>query len=368
MKQEITSMGQELLRLHEHMCEEWPKLLRVAIALYDQPSDLIHTFVKSSSDIQALEHYSVTLSSVPSLQKVAEKKEPRLIQDLSIFKDSPSIHSKALLEADYKSSFTVPLYLNNKLIGFSFYDSTDSNYFTEKLQQYLIDYSRLMESILISELLPIKALIGMVQTTKEITKFRDEETGEHLIRMAYYVELIATELSNTYDISDEEIEYMRLYAPLHDIGKIAISDDILMKPGVLTPKEYEIIKTHVDEGVRMVDIIVKNFDFQQLHHIDILYSVVSEHHERYDGSGYPKGLKETDISLAGKICAIADVFDAMVSRRVYHRATDPEKVFEYLLERRGTLFDPECVDAFIKCKEKVLKIHEQFKDTLNFKN
>lgn len=265
-----------------------------------------------------------------------------------------------------KGSYTVPLYLNNKLLGFIFYDASEVDYFSDLLISHLVDYSRLIESLIISEILPIKSLIGMINTTRELTQFRDEETGKHLTRMAHYVELIALEVADKYNISDEEIEYMWLYAPLHDIGKIAIPDEILTKPAKLTPQEYKIIQTHVDEGIKMLDMIVKNFDFQEIHHIDILRQIIGEHHERIDGSGYPKALKGDEISVVGKITAIADVFDAMSSHRIYSDAMDLDYVFDYLDTNKGTLFDEDCVNAFISKKEQLIDIYEKFHESKRF--
>ncbi len=122
------------------------------------------------------------------------------------------------------------------------------------------------------------------------------------------------------------------------------------------------MKMHVIEGNKMLKMITENFDFQQLHHLDILQQIVSEHHERIDGSGYLKGLKDDEISIVGRITAVADVFDAMSSRRVYSEPIDIDEVFKYMRSIRSTLLDKDCVDSLIKQKVKVLEIFNKFQD------
>jgi len=362
MKNKFHSISDELLVLHEHLRKKWPKLRRVAIALYDNETDMLHSFIRSSQHKDILNHYSYKLSEVGSLLEIAQTNKPRIIENLNVLTKSPTQHSQELIGNGFESSFTVPLYLNENLLGFIFFDATATKYFTTAIQESLLDYARLLESLIISEVLPIKSIQGLVKTTRQIAKVRDEETGNHLARMSHYMELIALELAQTHGFNDEEIEYMWFYASLHDIGKIAIPDAILMKPGKLTKEEFEIIKTHIEEGMKIFDMIVKNFNFQQLHHINILKQIISEHHERLDGSGYPKGLKSDEISILGKISAVADVFDALSSPRVYHDALSVEDSLAYLKENTGTLFDEECVDALIVNSERVREIHTMFLD------
>lgn len=365
MKNDFKTITEELFQLHDNIREQWPSIARVAVALYDEKTDKLHTFVKSSDDMSLLNNYSIPLSDVPSLLELADSGECRVLQNLANLRTRKSEHSKVVGE-HFKASYTEPFYMGDKLLGFVFFDADKEEYFDEELQSHLHAYSRLIESLIISEMLPIKALIGMVDTAKEITNVRDSETGKHLIRVARYTELIATELATEFELTDEQIEYMASYAPLHDIGKIAIPDRILLKPGRLDEEEYKIMQTHVVEGLKMLDMIINNFSFQKLHYIDLLKDVVSAHHERWDGSGYPEGLSGNDIPVAGRIVAVADVFDALASDRVYRAALPFEEVVQYLNDKKGIEFDPRCVDALIKNKEQVLKIKEEFKDDFDY--
>jgi len=362
VKNKFHSISDELIILHEHLRKKWPKLVRIAVALYDSETDMLHTFIRSSQHKDILNHYSYKLSEISSLLEISQTNKPRIIENLEVLAKSSTQHSQELIANGFHSSFTVPLYLNEHLLGFVFFDATETKYFTTTIQSTLLDYARLLESLVISEVLPIKSIKGLVKTTREITKARDEETGEHLTRMSHYVELIALELAEKYGFSDEEIEYMWFYASLHDIGKIAIPDAILMKPGKLTKEEFKIIKTHVNEGIKIFDMIVKNFDFQKLYYLSILKQIISEHHERLDRSGYPKGLKSNEISIVGKITAVADVFDALSTPRVYHNGLSIKDTFTYLKKHTGTLFDEECVNALMVNEERVREIHTMFPD------
>ena len=149
------------------------------------------------------------------------------------------------------------------------------------------------------------------------------------------------------------MELLEISAMLHDVGKIKISDVILNKPGRFTPEEYEIMKKHAPYGGEIVkDILGKNADEELL---QITSSVARYHHEKWDGSGYPEGLKGEEIPLCARIMAVADVFDALVSKRVYKDAMMMDKAFQILERDAGRHFDPEIVEVFVKLREEVEK-------------
>jgi len=354
-------ISKEVDLMYQQLHCQFPGLCRMAVALYEEESDILHAFLKSPAHSSILTHYSEFLSNVPSLQAIADRGEPRVIHDLSN-PESHTFHRQALTSVGIKSSYTVPLYLGDKLLGFVFFDSDLPSYFSHKRLSHLTIYTRLLEALLIMDILPVKSLMGMVSSTKRLTGFKDGETGKHIGRVSAYVELIATELSDELNLSDEFIEYLWLYAPLHDIGKIAVADEVLLKPERLTAFEYEQMKKHVVAGSEMIAQIIDDFDFGSLHHIEILKNVIGSHHERWDGEGYPEGLKGAEIPLEGRIMAVADVFDALSSSRVYRDAYTLEETFEYILKNSGIMFDPKCVDAFLKQKERVVTIHKHFKE------
>ncbi|MCE1239077.1 MAG: response regulator [Azonexaceae bacterium] len=182
-------------------------------------------------------------------------------------------------------------------------------------------------------------------------EFRDPETGAHIQRMAHYSLIIARGLG----LDDEKCKLILQAAPMHDVGKIGIPDYILLKPGRLNPEEFEVMKRHAMIGHELLKDSGSEI-------MQAGAEVALTHHEKYDGSGYPKGLKGTAIPLFGRIVAVADVFDALTSERPYKKAWSLDDACRLLEEGRGRHFDPLCVEAFLAGWEDVLDIRQQFRD------
>ena len=184
---------------------------------------------------------------------------------------------------------------------------------------------------------------------------RNGETGVHVINTRKYVELIVNYLmeNNMYPetISKEYAENLISTSILHDVGKISISDTILNKPGKLTPEEYDTMKTHTTVGDRMIDDVFGDSLDENM--LNVLHDVVYCHHETWDGKGYPRGLRKTEIPLAGRIMAVADVFDALVSDRVYKKGYSIEESYNILIADAGAHFDPDLIDAFVAIRPQV---------------
>ncbi|HHD78765.1 MAG TPA: HD domain-containing protein [Epsilonproteobacteria bacterium] len=192
------------------------------------------------------------------------------------------------------------------------------------------------------ELIHIMSIVG---------ERRSKETGNHVKRVAAYTKLLA----ELYGMDKEEAYILGEASPMHDIGKIAIPDAILNKPARLNLEEWEIMKTHTQLGYEML----KNSPRRLLKTAAI---VAYEHHERYDGKGYPRNLKGEDIHIYGRIVALVDVFDALNSKRVYKDAWKKEDVFKHLVEEKGKHFDPNLVEILLQNKEQFLQIDKQYKD------
>ncbi|MDE2343811.1 MAG: response regulator [Betaproteobacteria bacterium] len=182
-------------------------------------------------------------------------------------------------------------------------------------------------------------------------EFRDAETGNHILRMARYSRLIAEGVG----LPQARCELIEMAAPMHDIGKIGIPDHILLKPGRLTTEEYEIMKTHPMIGYKILQESPSNILNQGA-------QIALGHHEKYDGSGYPLGLKGNAIPLEARIVAVADVFDALTSIRPYKKAWINEDALGYLKDNSGKHFDPACVDAFLTQFSKITLVQEQLRD------
>lgn len=182
-------------------------------------------------------------------------------------------------------------------------------------------------------------------------EYRDEDTGNHVIRMARYSRIIAEKMGFT----KEEADVLEMAAPMHDIGKIGIQDKILLKEGKLTPDEYEIMKTHTSIGHE----ILKDSPSKYLQ----LGAIIAlNHHEKYDGSGYPQGLSKEEIPLVARIVAVADVYDALTSERPYKKAWSTQDAIKYMEEQREKHFDPECLQAFKSQFDAVSRIQYMLPD------
>lgn len=191
----------------------------------------------------------------------------------------------------------------------------------------------------------------VVYTMGAIGETRSKETGNHVKRVALYSEILALK----YGLSQEEAKLLKMASPMHDIGKVGIKDEILNKPGKLTEDEFKIMKTHSSLGFAML----KNSNKPILKAAAI---VAHEHHEKYNGTGYPKRLKGDDIHIYGRITAVADVFDALGSDRVYKKAWDLEKIFELFKNERGEHFDPKLVDLFFEHFDEIDAVRLRYKD------
>ncbi len=203
-----------------------------------------------------------------------------------------------------------------------------------------------------------KATVEILQREREViyrlsraAEYRDPETGAHLLRMSHYAKLIAKNLG----LSELQQELILDAAPMHDIGKIGTPDHILLKPGRLEADELLIMKRHADIGAE----ILKESNSPLMQTASL---IAATHHEKYDGSGYPNGLKGEKIALYGRIIAVADVFDALTSVRPYKKAWELEDAVQFLRDNAGSHFDPACVDAFLLNWNEVLEIKDRYKD------
>ena len=198
---------------------------------------------------------------------------------------------------------------------------------------------------------------------RELSHLRDEETGAHLDRMSRYARVIARSLADQEHLNDEFVEFVFLFAPLHDVGKIAIPDRILLKAGKLTPEEFEVMKTHVEKGVAIINKMARTFGIGSGQHIDVLRNIVQYHHECFDGSGYVTGLIGREIPLEARIVSVADVFDALTTKRPYKSAWSNDDAFRLLDKFSGEKFDGDCVDALAANRNHVEALQKRFVTT-----
>ncbi|NCC25249.1 MAG: response regulator [Deltaproteobacteria bacterium] len=195
------------------------------------------------------------------------------------------------------------------------------------------------------------AHIEIINRLSVAAEFRDEDTASHINRMSHISGLLARKMGMT----EYEVDTVLHASPMHDVGKIGVPDAILFKPGPLSPEEWVIMKRHTEFGGKILD--GGDSDLLQLARV-----IALSHHEKWDGSGYPNGLKGEDIPLVGRICAVADVFDALMSERPYKKPFSLEKSLDIMRQGRGSHFDPRVLDAFLDNLDEALSIRHQFNE------
>ncbi len=203
-----------------------------------------------------------------------------------------------------------------------------------------------------------------MESMAAVAESRDPETGAHIKRTQHYVKAIAEQLKSAGEYSDtltrEYIDLLFASAPLHDIGKVGVPDKILLKPGKLTDSEFELMKKHAEYGKKIIYSTAKKIEGNNF--LQIAGEIAYGHHEKWDGTGYPLGLAGQDIPLASRIMAVADVYDAMISRRCYKPPFPHEESIQYMREKRGKIFDPAVFDAFLGIEDQIREIAATYQD------
>jgi PAS domain S-box-containing protein len=352
------------IRSYENIRELYESKDKIELLNYDL-NKLIDSFDKNVMACKIDEDGKLIYVSESMCQTLGYAKDDLVGQDTSIFihPDFESYSSVNLKQA-YKThkpwtgevmfrtkshetvwvlvKRTVEFDANNKFLNFTsiIYDIT--------AQKYMENANKEIE--LLNEEI-IETQKEVVFRLGEIAETRSKETGMHVKRVAEYSRLLA----KYYGLTESETEILKMASPMHDVGKVAIPDKILNKPGRFTPEEFEVMKTHSQIGYEMLKTSNKPI-------LQAAAIIAHQHQEKYDGSGYPQGLEGEDIHIFGRITAVADVFDALGSDRVYKKAWKDEQIFTLLENQRGKHFDPVLIDLFFKNLDEFLKIRDTFKD------
>jgi HD-GYP domain-containing protein (c-di-GMP phosphodiesterase class II) len=349
---------------HHAVQENFPFIARIAIALYDPQTHILKTYLHSSGEDNPLENYETLLDNAPSLKRILAEGRPRVINNMLTFENSRHEHTQRLGRQGYAASYTLPIYHNGVFIGFIFFNSYETDVFGELVLGEIDLYGHMIAMMIVNELSSIKTLSAALRTTSHLTHIRDPETGSHLDRMSRYSRLIAMELAKTHQLDDDYIEHLFMFAPLHDIGKIGIPDKILLKPGPLTDNEREVMKTHTAIGREIVDKLLANFMLEGIQQADLLRNIAEYHHEAVNGSGYPHRISDGEIPLEARIVAVADVFDALTSKRPYKEAWSNSRAFATLTQLAGQTLDQECVSALMRRQADIEAIQKQFREDI----
>lgn len=301
-----------------------------------------------------------------SLKEIIETGKTRIINNYSEYlKDRPNKdYTKIIIEAGIKSSIILPLMVNNKPVGIIFFSSVNKNIYTQEhikfLETIVYSISISFEKCILLEDLIFSNIMSLVK----LAELRDRNTGDHLERIKIYSKVITRflyedSLYKNY-ISNEYINDIEKFAPIHDIGKVGIQDGILLKPGKLTSIEFEEMKRHTIYGGEVLRLAEKNNLSSGKKLFQIGIEIIEGHHEKWDGTGYPFNKKETDIPLSARIVAVADFFDALTSERPYKKAYPFEEAFNIILDGKGKHFDPEIVRVFEKNKNIIYEVYNSY--------
>jgi HD-GYP domain-containing protein (c-di-GMP phosphodiesterase class II) len=355
-------LGEKLKSVHGTIQKQFGFVDRIAVAIYDHKTDMLKTYLHSSGDQQPLSHYQSRLADSSSLMEIVKQRKPRVVNDLAIFAGGTQEHTKRLKKQGYASSYTLPMFVNDIFFGFVFFNSNQKDAFSDDVLHYFDLIGHLISLLIINEQSSVRTMLATVKTAHDMTHHRDTETGAHIDRMSRYSRLIAVHIADNHDLDDEYIENVFLFSPLHDLGKIGIADDILKKPGKLSESESKIMKTHAHKGREIIDSMLQDHGLDSFENINILRNIAEYHHEAVNGTGYPNGISGDEIPLEARIVAVADVFDALTSKRPYKDAWSNHESYAMLQRLAGGQLDRECVDALIANKGQVDEIQHEFSE------
>jgi response regulator RpfG family c-di-GMP phosphodiesterase len=260
----------------------------------------------------------------------------------------------------------VPIFRAVGLAGFIFFDSKDSAAFDADATQFLAPFADVVAQLYLLQLQVAQNMVNSVHIASGLARIRDLETGHHLIRIAEYSRLITRALAASHQLSDEFAEYVYLFAPLHDVGKVGIPDSVLLKPGKLTADEWVVMRRHVDIGIAIVEQMATDLGLANNLAHQIMHNIVAAHHERGNGSGYPLGLSMPAIPMEARIVAVADVYDALSCNRPYKGVWAQDKIAEELQKEVTSLrLDADCVRVLLEAHDERLAIQAQYRDALD---
>lgn len=363
---ERQGLPEKLRLLAERLQEKYAQVERFSIALYHPSTDKVRTFFTTSHHDMAITAYEFRLQEARSLHAIAISKQPRVIHDLTELVPPKNLgavnpHTLKLVSQGWRSSFTLPLLIDDELVGFVFFNSQTPFTFQDDLLAELELYCQLVAQLVYQDHAAIKTLTAAVRSTMSLCAERDPETGAHLERMAQFSQLIAVNLAPKWTFSDRQLQHLLLFAPLHDLGKIAIADRVLLKPGKLTPEEFLEMQQHTVKGCELLDLVINHHGLENLTDIQMLKNLVLYHHEKMDGTGYPEGLKGQEIPIEARIIAVADVFDALTSERPYKKAWSVTETLAEMQKMAVNHLDPDCVEVLVNNREQAEYILNQLR-------
>lgn len=341
----------------------------VGIALFKSGDEdrLVASYGVSSAQHKDLANQLLGLSvrvEDTSLSRILDQGTPRMINDYERYFENRKInqYSRILLDNGIRASITLPLKVNQKSLGFIFFSSDTKNIYKPSHVKFLEMVSDAIAISFEKNIYVDDLLYASVLALAKLAEARDEDTGAHLNRMKRYT-LFLTNLMKDHpefksQINPQFLIDIEKFSPMHDIGKVGVGDRILLKPGKLTPEEFDSMKYHTVFGANVLKEAEENLNRSNKSLFKMGIEIAGAHHEKWDGSGYPNGLKGEEIPLSARIVALADVLDALLSKRPYKEPFTFAQACEVIAVGRGNHFDPRIVDLFFENLERFKYMHE----------
>ncbi|SNX47658.1 Cyclic di-GMP phosphodiesterase response regulator RpfG [Vibrio thalassae] len=295
------------------------------------------------------------------LKEIIENHDIRVVADL--YELSANSRNYSLRTLGHRSSFTMGLKIDEQRGALLFFNATKPGYFSdETLHADLLFIKEVITNLLRQDSCKHQMFLQALKLALRISHKRDPETSDHLQRMSLYSKLLAELLAVKLPIDHRFIQWIELYSPFHDIGKYRIPDNILFSPNRYTLEEKAVMDKHVDYGIDIIDDVLDNISVvsNSSAEVTFLKNIIYCHHERFDGRGYPCQLSGDNIPLEARIVTIADVFDALLSRRHYKNAWTMEDTQNYIQQQAGGMFDPMIVEVLLNNIDKFKAIYQTF--------
>ncbi len=349
---ETDSFGAQLKLIHRRIQRQHPIVSCIGVALQQADNDSLKLY--STSSKSGFGPFSKPVVQEGLQDQLAGRKF-RVVNDLTPVKLNQTRELTA--DSDLQSGLSVPFAIDEQLRGFIFFTARKKHGFTPGIIEQMHVYARVITQLVGSEHRCAESLDSAISAILRLNKVSNSESPEHLRRVAHYSRLIAEKCASTYSLSRQWIEHLFLFAPLHDIGKIFMPEELLTKPGPLSQREFAQMKTHTLKGREIIDHMIDSFGYQEdTHHTGMLRNIVTLHHEAIDGSGYPFGLRDREIPLEARIVAAADVLDALTTKRAYKDAWSLDKSLLQLHKLAGNRLDPEFVEILASSREELAEI------------
>jgi HD-GYP domain-containing protein (c-di-GMP phosphodiesterase class II) len=348
------SIESKLRVLHQVIRRRHSFLDRISVALYDEKLAVLKTFLSSSGRDYPLEFYEARLEDAPSLQEIVKTGKPRIINDLSLFSKGEREHTKSILEQGYRSSYTVPMYIQNSFSGFVFFNSYQSDCFMPEVLQSLDVFAHLISAIVGQEIIAVRAMLTALKSAAARGQDSEKRMNSHLIRVSRYSRIIALDLarSGKASFTDEDIEKIFMLSPFHEAGKIASQQE--GRGDNSSPEDFA--RRETEKGMDWLYLMIENFGFESFDGLEVLENITRYHREHIDGTGYPDGLKGKQIPIEARIVSVAHVFDAMTCQASNQSEWSNDEAFAMLTRLSHSVLDEQCVLALINNKDKIEQI------------